>query len=63
MRKNGASERVGRGKGLEISRADNHIPFMAGRPRRDAAIGKDDLMNLQIAIYTCKSLEDFLAIT
>jgi len=36
---------------------------MAGRPRREGAIGKDDLINLQIAIYTCKSLEDFLEIT
>ena len=32
------------------SPVDNRIPFLEGRPERDAAIGKDDLLNLRIAL-------------
>jgi hypothetical protein len=63
MKKNGASEKLGRGKGLDFSRIDLHIPFLAGRPQRDYTIDQDDLTNLQIAFYTCKSLEDFFSVT
>ena len=36
------------------------MPVLDGRPQRDAAISPDDIINLQIALNTCKSLEEFL---
>lgn len=37
------------------------IRIETGIPGRDRAIGKDDIMDLQIALGSCQSVEDFLA--
>ncbi|NLE00978.1 MAG: hypothetical protein GX640_14015 [Fibrobacter sp.] len=63
MRKNGASERIVRGKGIELPRVDIQIPFMAGRPQREAVVNQDDIVNLQIACNTCNSIEEFIQVT
>ena len=39
------------------------IPFLGGRPKREAIISNDDIMNLLIACNTCRTLEDFFALT
>ena len=38
------------------------IPFLGGRPERDTIIGSDDIMNLQIALETCKTFKEFFAV-
>lgn len=58
MRRNEATGRI-REKANE-KRKVTGIPFMAGRPRRETVICSDDLMNLKIALATCKTLEEFL---
>ncbi len=63
MRKNGTPEKVSKEKPTVLSRIEVHIPFLAGRPARDAIINQDDCTNLQIAFYTSKSLDDFLEVT
>jgi len=63
MRKNGAPEKVGRGKGIDLPRADIQIPFLAGRPLREAVVNQDDIVNLQIACNTCTSIEEFIQVT
>jgi hypothetical protein len=37
-----------------------HIPFLGGRPRRETTIDRDDVVNLEIALYTCKTVEELL---
>ncbi len=61
MRKNSASEKVKKEKKSDLPKTNSFIPFLTGRPRRDSAIDTDDIMNLQIAIFTSKSFEEFLA--
>lgn len=39
---------------------DRYIPFLQGRPQRLVAIDSDDVLNLIIALHTCRSLDDFL---
>jgi len=36
------------------------IPFLGGRPKRDKPIKRDDIVNLQIALNSSKSFEEFL---
>jgi hypothetical protein len=61
MRKNSASEKVKKDKkSTDLPRTNSYIPFLTGRPRRDSNIDNDDLINLQIALFTSKTLEDFL---
>jgi hypothetical protein len=36
------------------------IPFLKGRPKRDTAIGREDCINLEIALNTCKTVEAFV---
>jgi hypothetical protein len=36
------------------------IPFLEGRPKRDTSIGHDDCVNLEIALNTCKDVDEFL---
>jgi hypothetical protein len=38
------------------------IPFLEGRPKRETAIDHDDLLNLAIALNTCKTVEEFLRV-
>jgi hypothetical protein len=35
---------------------------LTDKPKRDLQINKDDILNLQIALNTSKSLEEFLAL-
>lgn len=63
MKKNGTPEKIGKGKSMESLRTDIQIPFLGGRPVREEAINQDDLINLQIALFTSESLEDFLNVT
>jgi hypothetical protein len=37
-----------------------HIPFLAGRPRRETPIDRDDVVNLEIALNTCKTVDELL---
>jgi hypothetical protein len=37
-----------------------HIPFLEGRPRRETPIDRDDVINLEIALNTCKTVGEFL---
>jgi hypothetical protein len=42
------------------SMVDNKtIPFLGGRPVHDTVIGADDIVNLNIALNTCSTLEEF----
>jgi len=36
------------------------MDYNVGRPVRDTVIGKDDQLNLKIALETAKSFEEFL---
>ena len=38
---------------------DRPIPFLEGRPERDMPIGKDDLLNLRIALALLGDVEAF----
>jgi hypothetical protein len=62
MRRNEAVRRV-REKSGGIENRSVSIPFLAGRPKRDAVISSDDLTNLKIALALCADLEDFLEVT
>jgi hypothetical protein len=46
---------------LEQMRKPGFIPFLEGRPKRDTVIGKEDILNLSIALETSGTLEEFLA--
>jgi hypothetical protein len=37
------------------------IPMFSGRPRREKVIGREDLMDLDIILHTCDTVEAFLA--
>jgi hypothetical protein len=37
-----------------------HIPFLEGRPRRATPIDRDDVLNLEIALNTSKTVEELL---
>jgi hypothetical protein len=37
------------------------IPMFSGRPVREKIIGRDDLLDLDILLHTCDSVEAFLA--
>ena len=37
------------------------IPLFSGRPLRDTVIGKEEILNLEIALNTARSLEEFIA--
>jgi hypothetical protein len=37
------------------------IPLFAGRPKREKIIGREDLMDLDILLHTCDSVEELLA--
>ena len=42
------------------SKRSARITFLEGRPVRKHAINNEDLVNLKIALETCKTLEEFL---
>jgi hypothetical protein len=37
------------------------IPLFAGRPRRERVIGRDDLLDVDILLHTCNTVEELLA--
>lgn len=37
------------------------IPLFAGRPRREKIIGRDDLLDVDILLHTCNTVEELLA--
>jgi hypothetical protein len=41
--------------------AQDFIPLFTGRPKREKVIGKDDLLDLDILLHTCDTVEAFLA--
>jgi len=45
---------------LENIMKPDYIPFLGGRPDRETVIRKDDLINLEITINTCTTVEEFL---
>jgi hypothetical protein len=38
----------------------DYIPFLGGRPERETIVGKDDIMNLEITLNTCSTVDEFL---
>jgi hypothetical protein len=59
MRKNGSPDNLSNPENFEVS-FDQIIPFLTGRPERSTVINQDDCVNLQIALYTSKTMEEFL---
>jgi len=45
---------------LEHVMSPDYIPFLCGRPERERIIGKEDFMNLEIALNTCTTVEELL---
>jgi hypothetical protein len=45
---------------LHLIAADT-IPMFSGRPKREKVIGRDDLMDLDILLHTCDSIDALLA--
>lgn len=43
----------------DVLKAD-YIPFLGGRPSRDTVIGREDVLNLKIALHTSHSVEEFM---
>ena len=41
--------------------ATESIPMFSGRPKREKVIGREDLMDLDILLHTCDTVEAFLA--
>ena len=48
---------------IKQASAQDFIPLFTGRPKREKVIGKDDLMDLDILLHTCDTVEAFLAKT
>jgi hypothetical protein len=44
---------------LEDVMKKDYIPFLGGRPERQTIIGKDDILNLEITLNTCSSVDEF----
>jgi hypothetical protein len=59
MRKNGSPDNFSNPENFEVS-FDQIIPSLSGRPERSTVINQDDYLNLQIALYTSKTMEEFL---
>ncbi len=45
---------------LEDVMRPDYIPFLGGRPKREAIISKDEITNLSIMLNTCATVEEFL---
>jgi hypothetical protein len=44
---------------LEDVMKKDYIPFLGGRPKRQTIIGKDDILNLEITLNTCSTVDEF----
>ncbi len=42
------------------SATKTRIPFLGGRPKRDTAVDRDDLVNLAILLNVCKTVDELL---
>lgn len=38
----------------------DYIPFLGGRPERENSIMKEEIINLKIDLWSCKTVNDFL---
>jgi hypothetical protein len=45
---------------LEDVMKKDYIPYLGGRPERPTIIGKDDILNLEITLNTCATVDEFL---
>ena len=45
---------------LENIKKKDYIPFLGGRPKRKKVISNDDIVNLSIALNTCKNFEELI---
>jgi hypothetical protein len=45
---------------LEHIMSSDYIPLGSGRPERETVIGKDDMMNVEIALNLSETVEEFL---
>lgn len=45
---------------LNATVAPDVIPMFAGRPRREKVIGRDDLMDLDILLHTCDTVDELI---
>jgi hypothetical protein len=43
-----------------IRKSTTYIPMFTGRPQRETAINKEDIINLLIALGTCLDVNDFI---
>ena len=43
---------------LEKVLESDYIPFLGGRPARETVIGNEDVIDLSIALNTCRTLEE-----
>ena len=55
-------EQVQEARALAAKPFLNKIPFLGGRPARDRVIGKDDILDLTIALGTARSIEEFITL-
>jgi hypothetical protein len=46
---------------LEDVMKKDYIPFLGGRPARQTIIGKDDILNLEISLGTCSTVDECVA--
>jgi hypothetical protein len=51
----------GKIRGTDNIVATESIPMFSGRPKREKVIGRDDLMDLDILLHTCDSVEELIA--
>lgn len=51
----------GKVQGADNVAAAEAIPMFSGRPKREKVIGREDLMDLDILLHTCVSVEELLA--
>jgi hypothetical protein len=45
---------------LEDVLRPDYIPFLGGRPKREAVIGKEDIINVVIELNTSATVDEFL---
>jgi hypothetical protein len=45
---------------LEDVMKKDYIPFLGGRPERQTIVNKDDILNLDITLNTCSTVDEFL---
>ncbi len=45
---------------LEDVMKPGFIPFLGGRPKRETIISKDEITNLQITLYTTRTVNEFI---